>query len=86
MPHSPAVGFFTVDTVNVEQLYLAIKKIILNEEFAEKMGEKSLEIIESRYSLDKTVNGFVSAIKYVIHNDLIRGAHKDSSKSLDGKV
>ena len=61
----PGENGFIVDTANVDQLYLAMKEIILNEELARKMGGRSLEIIESRYSLDKIVNGFVSAIKYV---------------------
>ncbi|MCG2737893.1 MAG: glycosyltransferase family 4 protein [Candidatus Methanoperedenaceae archaeon] len=57
-------GFF-VDAANADQLYLTMKKIILNEEVARKMGKISLEIIESEFNLDKMVNGFFSAIEYV---------------------
>ena len=58
---------FIVDEANVEQLYSAMRKVILNEKLARKMGKKSLEIIENRYNINQAVNGFVSAIEYAIH-------------------
>ena len=57
---------FIVDSANVEQLYSAIKEIISDDELARRMGEKSLEIIESGFSLDKVVGGFVSAIEFAV--------------------
>lgn len=62
----PGDNGFIVDAGNVDQLYAVMGKIVLNEGVARKMGEKSLEIIESRYTIDKIVNGFVSAIDYAI--------------------
>ena len=50
---------------NADQLYSAIKKIILREALARRMGEKSLEMIKNKYNLDEMVNGFISAIEYV---------------------
>jgi len=55
---------FIVDEANADQLYSAIKKVILDEALARKMGNKSLEVIESRYGLEEMVNGFVSAIEH----------------------
>ena len=60
----PGENGFIVDVANVDQLCLVMKKIILDEELAKKMGEKSLEIVESGFSLDKMVDGFTSAIEY----------------------
>ena len=60
----PGENGFIVDAANIDQLYSSMKKIILDDEVAKKMGEKSLEIIENRFSLSKMVNGFVSAIEY----------------------
>lgn len=64
----PSENGFIVDAGNIDQLYSAMKEIILNEELARKMGERSLEIIESGFSLGKMVNGFVSAIEYTVYN------------------
>ena len=65
----PSENGFIVDAANVEQLYLGMKEIILDEERARKMGEKSLDIIESRFSHDKMINGFVSAIECVCNEN-----------------
>ena len=63
----PGKNGFVVDAADEKQLYSAMKKIILDDEFAKKMGEGSSEIIKRRYSIDQAVNGFFSAIKYAIH-------------------
>ena len=60
----PGENGFIVDEANAGQLCSAIKRIILDEAMARKMGEKSLEMVHSRYNLDENVNGVVSAIEY----------------------
>lgn len=60
----PCKNGFIVDVDDVDQLYSAMKEIILNDELAKNMGEKSLEIIKNEYTLKNMVNGFVSAITY----------------------
>lgn len=62
----PGENGFIVDAANVDQLYYAIKEILSDDELAWRMGEKSLEMIENGFSLDKTVDGFVSAIEYCL--------------------
>jgi len=61
----PGENGFIVNAANVEQLYLAMKNIIVDDELTSEMGARSLEIIKSRFNLDKMVDGFVSAIEYV---------------------
>ena len=60
----PGKNGFVVDAADEKQLYSAMEKIILDDEFAKKKGEGSSEIIEKRYSIDQAVNRFVSAIEY----------------------
>lgn len=60
----PGENGFIVDEANAGQLCSAIKRIILDEALARKMGDKSLEMVNSRYNLDENVNGVVSAIEY----------------------
>lgn len=60
----PGENGFIVDEANVDQLSSAMKKIILDENLARKMGRKSLEIIKGRHNLNKMVDGFTSAIEY----------------------
>jgi glycosyltransferase involved in cell wall biosynthesis len=62
----PGENGFIVEPANVDQLYLAMKDIILDKVSKKKLGEKSLGIIESDFNLDKIVNGFVGAIEYVL--------------------
>jgi len=64
---------FIVNEANVDHLYLAMRDIIVNEELARKMGEKSLEIIERRYNIEQAVNGFVSAIEYACREKKMGG-------------
>lgn len=61
----PGENGFIVDEANADQLCSAMKKVILDEALARKMGNKSVEVIGSRYTLEEMVNGFVSAIEYV---------------------
>ncbi|KKH68191.1 glycosyltransferase family 4 protein [Methanosarcina mazei] len=53
---------FVVDKANVDQLYFAMKNIILNEKLLIKMKQHSLEIINQKYNFDNMTNGFISAI------------------------
>jgi len=55
---------FIVNPADVDQLYKAIKGIILNNELAHTMSQRSREIINNNFSIDNAINGFVSAIKY----------------------
>lgn len=55
---------YVVEPANSEQLYSSIRTILLDKDLARKMGEKSLEIIKSEYTLRSMVNGFISAVKY----------------------
>jgi len=61
---------FIVNKANANQLYSAIKKIISDDELARRMGNKSLEIIETKYSIDQSVGGFISAIKFTRFNKI----------------
>lgn len=61
----PGKNGYVVESANSEQLYSSIRTIIFNESLARKMGEKSLEIVKNKHSLDNMIDGFVSAIKYV---------------------
>lgn len=49
---------------DVNQLYTSIKKIIVNDELGKVMSKKSFSIVQKEYSIENTVDGFVSAIKY----------------------
>jgi len=50
---------------NPAELYEAIKKIVVNSSLRQKMGQESSRIIQ-RFDIDSAVNGFLSAVEYVI--------------------
>ena len=50
---------------NRGELYRAIKKIVIDSSLREKMGQESSRLIQ-RFSIDNAVNGFLSAIEYVM--------------------
>lgn len=55
---------YIINTENVEQLYCAIKKILLKDNI-EFMGNCSLQILNEKCSLDIAVEGFVNASRFV---------------------
>ena len=63
----PGENGLIVDVDDADQLYSAMKEIILNDELARKMGERSSEIIENEFTLNKMVEGFTSAIEYSVN-------------------
>ena len=54
---------FIVEPQNVDALHEAMRRIVYDE-LREKMGEKSYEILRTRFSLDNAVNGFLDAIQF----------------------
>ena len=54
---------FIVEPQNVDALHEAMRRIVYDE-LREKMGEKSYEILITRFSLDNAVNGFLDAIQF----------------------
>jgi glycosyltransferase involved in cell wall biosynthesis len=60
----PGENGYIVDPANSEQLYLAVKDIIFNDDKLKKMGNKSKEIIKINYNINNIIYGFTSAIKY----------------------
>ena len=44
--------------------YKAMRRILQDDEVRQKMGEKSYEILTTRFSLENAVNGFFSAIQF----------------------
>jgi len=61
----PGENGFVVDEASAGQLCSAIKRIISNETLAREMGNKSLEMVNTRWNINENVNGVVSAIGYV---------------------
>jgi len=60
------VNGYIVNVDNPQELYLAIKKMLDDEELTAKMSKKSIEIISS-WTLDRAVRGFDDAIMRIIH-------------------
>ena len=58
---------FIVEPRNAEALYEAMRRILQDDEVRQKMGEKSYEILTTRFSLENAVNGFVSAVQFACH-------------------
>jgi glycosyltransferase involved in cell wall biosynthesis len=60
----PGENGYIIEPANIDQIYINIKKILINENLAKLMGRRSLEIINSSFTKDKMANGFIEAIKY----------------------
>jgi len=56
---------YIVDSGDVEQLYCALLDVFEDSVKLNQMGIRSLEKIQRDFSVDTTVNGFLSAIRYV---------------------
>lgn len=59
------VNGYIVAEENPAELYMAIKKIVIDSSLWEKMGQESSMIIQ-QFDIDNEVNGFLSAIDYVM--------------------
>jgi glycosyltransferase involved in cell wall biosynthesis len=59
------VNGYIVEAGNTAQLYEAMQKIMSDPERRQIMGEKSREIILSRFTIDHAVQGLVQAVDYV---------------------
>jgi glycosyltransferase involved in cell wall biosynthesis len=57
---------FIVKPGDSTELADAINKVIENPTKRDKMGERSLNIIEDKFNRENCVNGFVSAIKHSV--------------------
>ena len=62
------VNGYIVAEENMHELYRAIKKIVIDSSLREKMGQESSRLIQ-RFSIDNTVNGFMSAIEYAMSSE-----------------
>lgn len=60
----PGENGYIVEPANIEQIYVSIKKILMDDHLAKSMGRKSLEIVNSGFNKDKMRDGFTAAIKY----------------------
>lgn len=60
------VNGFRVKHGNVEELYLALKKILTDDKLRKKMGKESKKLIEIRFNYDNMTKGFEKAIKYAL--------------------
>lgn len=70
----PGQNGYIVEAKNPDQLYNAIKKVFSNKEVSYAMGRKSLEIIESDFSVEKMAQGFINAINSVLRLNNKKGA------------
>ena len=62
------VNGYIVAEKNIHELYRAIKKIVIDSSLGEKMGQESSRLIQ-RFSIDSAVNGFLSAVEYVMSSE-----------------
>ncbi|MBL7147195.1 MAG: glycosyltransferase family 4 protein [Nanoarchaeota archaeon] len=60
------INGFMVKHGNVEELYLALKKILLNDKLRKKMGEESKKLIETKFNYNNRAEGFRQAINYAL--------------------
>jgi glycosyltransferase involved in cell wall biosynthesis len=67
---------YTVKNGNVEDLCLALRKILGNENLRKIMGENSRRIFEEFNDFDKMFNGFRQAIEYAFEHDDISTAYR----------
>ena len=56
---------YVVKNRDIEELYEALYKILLNPDLAKRMGENSRKIFEEKNNYEKMLDAFVSAINYV---------------------
>ena len=61
------VNGYVVESRNTEQLYYAIKKVLLDPEVKSRMGKASKEIIENGFTINDAANGFIEAVNYVMN-------------------
>lgn len=57
---------YIVDPKDEKQIYFTMKDVLLDEIKQGKMGKKSIEIINNKFTTDSMVNGFVLAIQFAL--------------------
>jgi glycosyltransferase involved in cell wall biosynthesis len=57
---------YIVPIKNSKAIYDSLMKVILDDGRQREMGEASQYLIKNNFNLDKTVDGFINAIKYVL--------------------
>jgi glycosyltransferase involved in cell wall biosynthesis len=55
---------FIVEPGNFDALYEVMRRVMRDNELRQKMGEKSHEILRTRFTIDIAVSGFFNAIKF----------------------
>ena len=60
------VNGYVVKDGDVDGLYAALRKILKDPQLSWWMGENSRRMIENEFNVDKTAQGFIEAIEYVI--------------------
>ena len=71
------VNGYVVESGDIEELHEAMRKILLKPEVRSRMGKASKEIIESRFTINDAVNGFIEAIAYVVNKRGCRNRERD---------
>lgn len=62
------VNGFRVKHGDVEELYLSLKKILLNDKLRKEMGEESKKLIKQIFNYNNMSEGFEKAIRYALSN------------------
>lgn len=60
------INGFRVKHGNVEELYLALKKILTNDNLRKEMGKESKKLIETKFNYHNMAKGFELAINYAL--------------------
>jgi len=60
------INGYIVKEANSEELYNALKKLVLNEKLRIRMGHNSRTILRRYFSIDSMVSGFIQAISYAL--------------------
>lgn len=60
------VNGFVVDPYNIEDMAEKTKILIENPELRKKMGENAKRTIQEKFTLEKSAQGFLEAVKYVV--------------------
>lgn len=60
------INGFRIEHGNIEELYLALKKILTNDKLRKKMGRESKKLIKTKFNYDNMAKGFEKAIRYAL--------------------
>lgn len=61
------VNGFTIEKNRSEEIYLALSKLFSDEKLMRDMGHNSLNLIEQKFNLNRTAEGFFNAFKYILN-------------------